>query len=347
MPPKMATEPGVSKLPAQVVVAPPSHSSRNSSMDNNETAATSYTNSFGVPLPHESFSACIMFKDDTHRLIEWLAYHYHVLPLRRVIIGVDQGSQSFPTDLADRYNDRMKITLWPKDVFAPDEEMFVSERTKKMDGANLYIRRQTLFLRKCALQLQSERRDWTIFIDPDEYLLFNYPANTTPPPTVAEDLRGIVMPSVKEEGIVYKFLQEQREKRDGTSSHANACITVPRLLFGSRVAVESSGSKNAQNLDTLQYRSHADRRDYKSNRQAKNMMDLQRFFTTQLENLKNVHRMVPEVCWSSQLTDDKALFKINHYLGSKASFFHRQDDRDQYGRQDNVSDSALLLQNTL
>ena len=288
-----------------------------------------YTNSF---LPgQDSFSACVMFKDDMPRLVEWLAYHHHVLPLHRVIIGVDGGSRSYPLELAERYADRMQVTLWPKDVFAPDHEVFSSERKKNMDGANQFLRRQTLFLRKCALQLQQENRTWTTFIDPDEYLLFNYPAGTTPPPTAPEEFHNLVLPSVREEGIIYKFLQQHQ-----TGQYANPCITVPRLLFGSRVEEESSRVSSQQSrLDTLRFRSHANRGDFKSNRLAKQMMDLQRFTKHQLANLKNVHTMVPGVCWNPMsVSDDKSMFKINHYLGSKEAFFHRRDDRDAYGRLD-------------
>lgn len=37
----------------------------------------------------ESFAACLIVMDDNHRLVEWLAYHYWALPLRRLVIAVD------------------------------------------------------------------------------------------------------------------------------------------------------------------------------------------------------------------------------------------------------------------
>ena len=43
-----------------------------------------------APLDHnEGFSSCLLIMDDNHYLIEWLAYHYHVLPLRRLIVATD------------------------------------------------------------------------------------------------------------------------------------------------------------------------------------------------------------------------------------------------------------------
>lgn len=300
-----------------------------------------YTNEYDPPA--DSFSACVMFKDDTHRLIEWMAYHYHVLPLRRIIIGVDAGSISYPLELAKRYADRMKVTLWPKDVFASDQDVHVSERKKNMDAANQYIRRQTLFLRKCALQLKQEKRGWTIFIDPDEYLLFNYPVGTTPPPTAPEEFHNVVLPSVREEGIMFQFIQQQQQLRQ-SGAYANACITVPRILFGSHPTDESKSALSY--LDTIRYRSHANRNDFKSNRLAKTILDVQRVSTLQLQNLKNVHTMIPNVCWNPMITNDKSLLKINHYLGSKQSFFHRKDDRDQYGRRENYDKFANIQDGT-
>jgi hypothetical protein len=34
-----------------------------------------------------TFSSCLLVMDDNHRLTEWLAYHYHVLPLRYMVVG--------------------------------------------------------------------------------------------------------------------------------------------------------------------------------------------------------------------------------------------------------------------
>jgi hypothetical protein len=188
--------------------------------------------------------------------------------------------------------------------------------------------------------LHDQGRGWTIFTDPDEYLLFNYPAGETPPSTVRQEYRNIVMPSISEPGCVWKFLQQQQQQ---TGSYSNSCITVPRLLFSSREYNDTQRYTHTPLLDTLRYRSHADRNDYKSNRQAKNLLDLSRFTSKELVGIKNVHRMVADVCWNSFIRDDQTLLKINHYMGSKKAFFHRQDDRDAYGRKGNVS---LLKQDT-
>ena len=35
---------------------------------------------------NSSMAACLLMKDDNHHLIEWIAYHYLVLPLRYLVI---------------------------------------------------------------------------------------------------------------------------------------------------------------------------------------------------------------------------------------------------------------------
>lgn len=49
-------------------------------------------------------AACLLVMDDNHRLIEWLAYHYHTLPLRYLVIAVDPRSQTQPDKILQRWN---------------------------------------------------------------------------------------------------------------------------------------------------------------------------------------------------------------------------------------------------
>ena len=46
----------------------------------------------------EGTAACLLIMDSNHLLIEWLAYHYHVLRLRHLIVAVDPRSTTTPTD---------------------------------------------------------------------------------------------------------------------------------------------------------------------------------------------------------------------------------------------------------
>jgi hypothetical protein len=59
----------------------------------NPMAAVVYPVEDPIPNPpvpadgYSTFSSCLLVMDDNHRLTEWLAYHYHVLPLRYMVVG--------------------------------------------------------------------------------------------------------------------------------------------------------------------------------------------------------------------------------------------------------------------
>ena len=57
-------------------------------------------------------SACLIIKDENPRLIEWIAYHYQVLPLKHLIITSDPSAITSPTTILNR---------WRKDL--PDLEI--------------------------------------------------------------------------------------------------------------------------------------------------------------------------------------------------------------------------------
>jgi hypothetical protein len=114
-------------------------------------------------------SSCLMWMDDNHYLVEWLAYHHTVLPLRRLIICIDPKSQTSPLSLLERYLSRglMNITVWNEDDFFPKE---IRDQWKE-DPVELFLERQN----NCYLQcMKTLKEDYTI---PQK----NHSA--TPPPT--------------------------------------------------------------------------------------------------------------------------------------------------------------------
>eukprot|EP00984_Skeletonema_dohrnii_P032998 scaffold28279_cov83-Skeletonema_dohrnii-CCMP3373.AAC.1 len=130
-----------------------------------------------------SFSACLIIKDDSIILPEWLAYHYTVLPLGRLIVGVDPMSYTDPTPILDAYRTiGMNITTWKNDSFWRDgraswskkEYTITNNSTSYGDLRNRKRHRQHVFYEACLRQLREENRTWTMIIDADEYLAFNY-----------------------------------------------------------------------------------------------------------------------------------------------------------------------------
>ena len=56
-----------------------------------------------VGTPGESFAGCLLTRDDNQLLVEWIAYHYHVMPLRRLIIAVDPASVTSVYPVTNRW----------------------------------------------------------------------------------------------------------------------------------------------------------------------------------------------------------------------------------------------------
>lgn len=138
------------------------------------------------PLPF-SWSACLLIKDNNIILPEWLAYHYTILPLRRLIVGVDPSSNTDPQQIFDMYATiGINITVWrnhsywidgkrfhEKKEFHPDEEFYKLEHSYRYEHDRL-VYHQKVFYTQCLRTLKREKRSWTTVIDTDEYLAFNY-----------------------------------------------------------------------------------------------------------------------------------------------------------------------------
>ena len=61
---------------------------------------------------HRGLSACLLVNDENPRLPEWLAYHYHILPLRSLIIAIDPSSRLSPDTILKRWtNDHTELGL--------------------------------------------------------------------------------------------------------------------------------------------------------------------------------------------------------------------------------------------
>jgi hypothetical protein len=66
---------------------------------------------------YASISACLLVMDDNHFLIEWLAYHYEVLPLRRLIVARDPRSRMSLSHILRRWKGLINITEWQDDDY--------------------------------------------------------------------------------------------------------------------------------------------------------------------------------------------------------------------------------------
>ena len=136
--------------------------------------------------PDASFSACLLIRDDNDILNEWIAYHYHVLKMRRLIVAVDPGSETSPADLLDQWRDTIEIDLWTDQNYMPQEFLdtgsppaeeikyitkFKDVSKEEMMGINTHRYRQRVFLTECFKQVKMEKRTWAVHVDTDEYVV--------------------------------------------------------------------------------------------------------------------------------------------------------------------------------
>jgi hypothetical protein len=110
-----------------------------------------------IPDGNNTMSACMLVMDDNHRLTEWLAYHYHVLPLRFMIVAVDPRSEVAPTHILNEWRRRgMIIIEWnDRDFWRADLKL-----KEIPDDAGLQTKRdrhrgrQKYFYKQCLIQLK-------------------------------------------------------------------------------------------------------------------------------------------------------------------------------------------------
>lgn len=147
-----------------------------------------------------AFSACLLIKDDNSILNEWIAYHYHVLNLRHIIVAVDPSSATSPADIWQTWRNYTDLTVteWTDTDFMPRSFLtkgyhinprFINADANKSawhngdeDAATVkadrlqisnHRFRQVTFLSACLRQLKKEKRTWAMHIDTDEYVVVN------------------------------------------------------------------------------------------------------------------------------------------------------------------------------
>ncbi len=82
------------------------NSPRGKSLIRNQKRLSSSLESYNATL-----SICLLTKDDNHILAEWLAYHYHVVNLRTLIVMVDPTSKKYPTELFEKFRNLLDIEI--------------------------------------------------------------------------------------------------------------------------------------------------------------------------------------------------------------------------------------------
>mmetsp|Transcript_23927 Transcript_23927/g.58478 ORF Transcript_23927/g.58478 Transcript_23927/m.58478 type:complete len:325 (+) Transcript_23927:519-1493(+) len=110
--------------------------------------------------------------DDYRQLGEWLAYHYHVLPLRYLVFFRDPKSRTDPQPIFDKWADRIQVEYWTKESDFMTEDQIKTIENMQLDTKK-HRRAQRFFYHSCIRHLHEKNRTWAILIDTDEYLVLD------------------------------------------------------------------------------------------------------------------------------------------------------------------------------
>jgi len=296
-----------------------------------------------VGTPGESFAGCLLTRDDNQLLVEWIAYHYHVMPLRRLIIAADPLSVTSVYPVTNRWKHRMSISVWNDSYIGLTNDSFVvarHERDPQRAQVGVHRTRQRKFYARCMQQLKLEDRHWVQLIDTDEFALVNPRVSSGAAGSTSSGAESREQPSlayhpnvtgplfdIANGGSVLHTLRVTSMPTKQYSITSPACVPAKRVFFGdhpsSMLEMQdqfpvSLVGLNPNELVTFRWR-HADAREFKP---GKAMVDVSKVGMTELEGVVSCHRPVANHCpsWNSRKgslpRDMTPLIIVHHYSGS-------------------------------
>ena len=117
---------------------------------------------FSLTVPFSFFWFCLV--------IEWLAYHYQVMPLRHLVIVVDPDSKTSPLPILERWSARnlIKIQIWTDKDFIPAKITAKASMFDNNTQLMMHRVRQNNFYRKCINHHRVQGREWLMLVDTGE-----------------------------------------------------------------------------------------------------------------------------------------------------------------------------------
>jgi hypothetical protein len=130
-----------------------------------------FTSRINNDIQHQDgFAICLLVKDDSDRLAEWLAYHWLTLPLQHLVVALDRTSVTSPKPILDTWREEtgMDITLWNDPDFR-----HVPGHDDKLTPKQKHLHRQRQFLAECMRHHKAKNHSWIALIDTDEFIANN------------------------------------------------------------------------------------------------------------------------------------------------------------------------------
>lgn len=284
-------------------------------------------------IEESSFSACLLVMDENHRLVEFIAYHYYVLSLRYLIIAVDPHSSEMPTEVVDRWRDRMVIEVWQdSDYITLQEQKNVTRKPGKMQVAiknhKRHKMRQRIFYKRCGRHLKRKGMKWTIMYDVDEYLAINS--------AMVKNARSLIKHPGHGQTLLHQLLETAKKvpKESLIGYHfGKDCIMLPRIWYGHIESAPKHVEKevplylNPYRFDTLRWR-HRTTHNSSEPKLGKAIVDVSKIPDDNfaVEAFGNAHRPF-EICEkSSPWLTYKLPIGLHHYIGSWEQYNYRKND---------------------
>ena len=222
------------------------------------------------PPTNSTMNACLFIMDDTIRLLEWLAYHYTVLPLGHLVVAIDSNSKRIHeiNKILDAWREYITIDAHYNDTFltlGPHEgwgrQIFGGPNGNRTRGwfknkkgityrSQAHKRRQNFFAGFCFRELYDKRkRGWTLLTDTDEFVTFNYRYPATEDPSKYDSVtqfkshadvdgdRARVIPyrdllaNMTKRVTIAQYLDTYDEVTQARKDHS--CMRIPGLTFTS------------------------------------------------------------------------------------------------------------------
>jgi hypothetical protein len=339
---------------------PTRHNKKGYSTSSNTSTATNTTTGGG-------FGACLLSKDDNDNLREWIAYHFTILPLRHVLVGVDDGSVDDPKDVLTRWEHAGIHELTFKVVNVSDFVNIHSKFNRQKVGENattdehfryahhLLKHKQQAFITYCTRHMLLEDVTWVSMWDTDEYLVVNRigqderdkNAKKEKSQTSGDDdeqrygVKRSVLPDMESNDTVADMMQSMIQQSNIT---LKACHVVPRVTIGAMetykcpesVQVNAMATDryrlNTMELNTIRFHQHAKKDDFPNNKWGKVMMNIRTIPNGTFDNKlpSNIHRPYKSECPQPSKNVWTSPFVLMHHVGSWERYGSRGDARRSY-----------------
>jgi hypothetical protein len=90
-----------------------------------------------------TFSFCLLIKDDNEILNEWIAYHYHTINLRHLIVAVDPSSSTSPSSILEEWRQvfGLQVEEWTDHDYMP--QFFLRKKYRQIPVDFLQLKNRT------------------------------------------------------------------------------------------------------------------------------------------------------------------------------------------------------------